>query len=491
MAMSEATLGQRYRLEVAIGRGGMATVWRATDLKLDRPVAIKRLHSARVDDSEFAARFRREAQLVGGLSHPNIVRLLDGGEDEEGPYLVLELVQGETLKDKVSRQGALAPGEASRLVAQVADALGYAHAEGIVHRDVKSQNVLIDKDGVARLTDFGIARMADVDTQAGLTAADVMLGSADYLAPEQAQGGKIDGRTDVYSLGVVLYECVTGQLPFTGDGFVAVAMQHVSRDVPDPRRVNPDCPAFLAATVARACAKEASQRFASAKQMAAALREEGGNTAQMPVPLADDDGGTTAEVKRRRRGIWRAIGWGVLVTLVVGAIAVAGVYVYDQQTGSSGTDEPTLATPLALAGISDFDPEGEGRERPSDVPNAADGDPESVWFTERYATADFGNLKDGVGLLLSAADGSQINELVIESPTPGASFQVLGQAGASGVRPVLANGTTAGGEQTIPLGGDGGDEVVLWFTGLTEDDSGRFWAGVGQVELRGASNSTG
>ena len=124
------------------------------------------------------------------------------------------------------------------------------------------------------------------------------------------------------------------------------------------------------------------------------------------------------------------------------------------------------------------------------MPNAADGDSESVWYTERYATADFGNLKDGVGLLLSAADGSQIDEVLIDSPTPGATFDVLGQAGASGVRPVLASGTTSGGEQTIALQGAGGDEVVLWFTGLTEDDSGRFWAGVGQVELRGTSNSS-
>ena len=491
MPMSEATLGRRYRLEAAIGRGGMATVWRATDLKLDRPVAIKRLHQARVDDAEFTARFRREAQLVGGLSHPNVVRLLDGGEDEEGPYLVLELVEGETLKDRVAREGALPPAETARLVAQVADALAYAHDEGIVHRDVKSQNVLIARDGIARLTDFGIARMADVDTQAGLTAADVMLGSADYLAPEQAQGGKIDGRTDVYSLGVVLYECATGQLPFTGDGFVAVAMQHVSRDVPDPRLVNPDCPAFLAGCVQRACAKEPRERFASARQMAAALREQGGNTAQMPVIASGSDGGTTSEV-RRRGGLGRPIVIAVAVALAVAAAGGIGVYAYDQLGSGSGSGgEEAVSAPLALAGISDFDPEGEGRERPADVPNAADGDPESVWYTERYATADFGNLKDGVGLLLSAADGAEIDELVLDSPTPGASFQVLGQAGASGVRPVLANGTTSGGEQTIPLEGASlGDEVVLWFTGLTQDDSGRFWAGVGQVELRGTSNST-
>lgn len=488
--MSEATLGSRYRLDAAIGRGGMATVWRATDLKLDRPVAIKRLHSARIDDAEFTARFKREAQLVGRLSHPNVVRLLDGGEDEEGPYLVLELVEGETLKDRIQRDGALAPAEAARIVAQVADALAYAHAEGIVHRDVKSQNVLIARDGVARLADFGIARMVDSETQAGLTSADVMLGSADYLAPEQAQSGKLDGRADVYSLGVVLYECLTGELPFRGDGFVAVAMQHVSQEVPDPKALEPACPAFLSAAVRRSCAKEPQERFASASQMAAALREEGGNTAQMPAITPGSDTGTTSEV-RRRRGLGRPVAAGLAVALAVGAAAGVGLYALEQRDSGGGPVEEASVEPLALAGIADFDPEGDGGERPVDVPNAADGDPESVWYTERYETADFGNLKDGVGLLLSAADGARIDEIALDSPTAGASFEVLGGAGATGERPVLASGATAGGEQTVPLEGvDAGNEVVLWFTALTEDEEGKFWAGVGQVELRGASNSS-
>ena len=234
--------GARYRLDELIGRGGMASVWRATDTVLGRDVAVKRLHAGLLADEEHAERFRREALLVARLSHPNLVHLLDRGEDDHGPYLVMELVEGENLKTRVRREGALPPAEAARICAQVGRALAYAQAQGVVHRDIKAQNVLVTGDGAVKLTDFGIARSIESDGQGGLTRTDMLVGSADYLSPEQADGRPVDARTDVYSLGIVLYECLTGELPFRGDAFVAVAMKHCSEPLPDPRSVNPAVP---------------------------------------------------------------------------------------------------------------------------------------------------------------------------------------------------------------------------------------------------------
>ncbi|MBJ7456791.1 MAG: serine/threonine protein kinase, partial [Thermoleophilia bacterium] len=226
--MTGALLGERYRLDELIGRGGMAAVWSATDTVLGRPVAVKRLHAGLLADAEHAERFRREAMLVARLSHPNLVHLLDRGDDPEGPYLVMELVEGENLKTRVRREGALDPDDAARICAQVGRALAYAHAQGVVHRDIKAQNVLITPDGGVKLADFGIARLMEPDGQHGLTRTDMLMGSADYLSPEQADGRPVDARTDVYSLGILLYECLTGALPFRGEGFVAVAMKHCS-----------------------------------------------------------------------------------------------------------------------------------------------------------------------------------------------------------------------------------------------------------------------
>ena len=216
--VTDTLLGERYRLDQLIGRGGMAAVWSATDTLLGRRVAIKRLHAGLLADEEHAERFRREAVLVARLSHPNLVHLLDRGEDRDGPYLVMELVEGENLKTRVRREGALDPEEAARICGQVGRALAYAHGQGVVHRDIKAQNVLLTADGEVKLADFGIARLMEADEGEALTRTDMLLGSADYLSPEQADGRPVDARTDVYSLGILLYECLTGALPFTGRG---------------------------------------------------------------------------------------------------------------------------------------------------------------------------------------------------------------------------------------------------------------------------------
>src|SRR6201991_539326 len=224
------TLNGRYRLEARIGTGGMSAVYRALDETLERPVAIKLMNREIATDSDQLERFRREARAVAQLSHPHIVGVIDAGEDEGRPYIVLEYVEGETLKDRIRRLGRLPVDEAIAYAIEIARALGAAHGRGIVHRDVKPQNVLVDEEGSAKVTDFGIARSMD---DSGLTAEGRVLGTTDYVSPEQALGHPVTGQSDIYSLGVVLFEMLTGDVPFHGENQVSVAMKHVREDMPD------------------------------------------------------------------------------------------------------------------------------------------------------------------------------------------------------------------------------------------------------------------
>lgn len=493
--MTEVLLGERYRLEQLIGRGGMAAVWSATDTVLGRPVAVKRLHAGMLADEEHAERFRREAVLVARLSHPNLVHLLDRGEDGDGPYLVMELVEGEDLKARIRREGPLPPEEAARVCAAVGRALAYAHSQGVVHRDIKGQNVLLTRDGGVKLADFGIARLIEGDDGEALTRTDMLLGSADYLSPEQADGRPVDARTDVYSLGILLYECLTGELPFTGEGFVAVAMKHCSEPLPDPRLVRPQVPGWLAEVAMRAAAKDPDARYPDAGRMVAALEEQDSGTAVMPVvraappPTPGADDGDTAERPRRRRG--RRWALATLLLLVIAAGGVAG-WMYLDPLGGTGGDSGTRAVPLTLSAVRDYDPQGDGGENSGERGLAIDGDPGTAWYTEVYRDSpQLGGIKDGVGLILRLTAPARVTEVAIDSPTPGARLQVLGQLGAGGDRELLGEAELTGGDQVIPLSPSAPQQsFLLWITSLAPDGSGGYWAGIGEVELRGVPNQT-
>src|SRR5213082_2967933 len=238
------TLNGRYRLEARIGAGGMSTVYCALDVTLQRQVAIKLMNREVATDSDQLERFRREARAVAQFSHPHIVGVIDAGEDEGRPYIVFEYVDGETLKDRIRRNGRLPIDEALAYAIEISRALGCAHAQLIVHRDVKPQNVLLDPEGSAKVTDFGIARSLRDDS---LTADGRVLGTTDYVSPEQALGHDVDGQSDIYSLGVVLYEMLTGDVPFHGENQISVAMKHVREELPDIQRVRPEVSATLAA----------------------------------------------------------------------------------------------------------------------------------------------------------------------------------------------------------------------------------------------------
>ncbi|HZA60814.1 MAG TPA: protein kinase [Actinomycetota bacterium] len=281
--MPERVLGDRYRLGPRVGSGGMATVYRATDTVLDRPVAVKVLATPYAGDENAVERFRREARAAAGLNHPNVVAVYDHGSTDGSHYIVMEHVEGATLADVLRDDGALPPERAAAIAIAVTAALAAAHEQGLVHRDVKPANVLLTEDGRAKVTDFGIARAAD---GASLTATGNVMGTATYIAPEQATGKTVDARTDIYSLGCVLYEMLAGRPPFAADSPLAVASMHVREAPVPPSDLRDEVPPPLEAVALRAMAKDPADRFDSAAEMGAALEAAVGQTTR-PIERQD------------------------------------------------------------------------------------------------------------------------------------------------------------------------------------------------------------
>ncbi len=268
-------LGGRYELDGIVGRGGMAEVYRARDIRLDRIVAIKTLRADLARDQIFQARFRREAQSAASLNHPSIVAVYDTGEDMATglpvPYIVMEFVDGRTVRDLLQDGHRLLPERSLEIIDGVLRALDYSHQAGIVHRDIKPGNVMVTRNGDVKVMDFGIAR-AMSDAQATMTQTAQVIGTAQYLSPEQARGERVDSRSDLYSTGCLLYELLTGRPPFTGDSPVAIAYQHVRENPVPPSRVDPDVPAWADAIVLKAMAKSPADRYQTAADMRADLQ---------------------------------------------------------------------------------------------------------------------------------------------------------------------------------------------------------------------------
>jgi Protein kinase domain len=324
MAEAPRVLNERYEVESTLGRGGMAQVYRANDRVLGRPVAVKVLSRKLSGDQKFLTRFRREAQASAGLNHPHVVSVYDTGAHDDLHYIVMEYVEGETLASLMARDGALPPEKAARIAADVAEALEAAHRQGLVHRDVKPGNVMIDPDGRVKVVDFGIARAATDDT---LTQTGLVLGTAAYLSPEQARGDGVDARSDIYSLGCVLYEMLTGRAPFEAESSVAMAYKHVNEQ-PDPP--DGEVPPELAAVVMRALEKDPDHRFQTAAEMQAALlaafptgpmpatvpMSAGGDTAVMPAP---------AEAQPPEEPPGRPKRWWIAAAVIGGLLAILGI----------------------------------------------------------------------------------------------------------------------------------------------------------------------
>src|ERR1051325_8765500 len=313
-------LADRYELEELVGAGGMSNVYRARDRVLDRRGALKILHQDFTHDAEYVERFEREARSVAALSHPNIVTVIDRGEHEGRQFIVFEYVAGENLKQLIVRRGPAPVTTALELGIQIARALSFAHQQGLVHRDVKPQNVLLNGEGEAKVTDFGIARSLDV--QHGMTQTGTVLGTSDYIAPEQAQGQRVDEQTDVYSLGVVLYELLTSEVPVPGDNFVAVAMRHINEPPPPIRDKRPDVPPRVEAAVQRAMAKNPADRFNTMTDFCRELEACLGELASAGTQVAPAV--RTSHHRARRRG---GLAWPLVVTLAA-LIVIGDVVAY-------------------------------------------------------------------------------------------------------------------------------------------------------------------
>jgi eukaryotic-like serine/threonine-protein kinase len=423
-------------------------------------------------------RFTREAKLVAGLSHHNIVAVIDRGDHDGRPFIVFEYIDGENLKQLVGRTGPLPVERALELAIEIAHGLTFAHQMGFVHRDVKPQNVLLNGKGEAKVTDFGIAR--PLEAKEGETQTGTVLGTCDYISPEQAQGRHIDERTDVYSLGIVLYELLTGEVPFTGDNFVAVAMQHINAPPPPVTLKRPEVPRRVEAAVEKALAKEPSDRFETMgafctelERSLAEVRESENTGATGVLPVAKLARARPARVRRGRRPRRSALA-AILVGLAVGIGALVFALTRHSGPGGGGGAGGGGGTSVALTAASSYDPYGNNHtEDQPDIGKATDGSAATYWATEDYASPSFGNLKPGVGLILDAGAAVKARSLTVDSTTPG--YQAIIRSSDNKFGPFSDDSASETGTSTTTFELDGNQAryYLIWITNLGPSDQTR------------------
>lgn len=525
-AIAGRVLAGRYELQRHVASGGMASVWEAVDRVLGRQVAVKVLHPHLAADPSFLERFRAEGRSAARLSHAAVVAIYDTVSEPGCEAIVMELVEGQTLRSFLDSNGPLAFPDAVAVVDQVAGALEAAHDAGLVHRDVKPGNILLCADRRVKVTDFGIAKAAAKQTPADQTTDGVLLGTAKYLAPEQVAGHGVDGRADLYSLGVVLYETLTGTVPFDGDTPAATALARLESDPPPIASRRAGIPPGLIAVVDTALARDPVARYANAAAMRTALA-----AALVPPPppvvdptlvLTDLDRGAVGHLEpaiaardaRRSpdpvvvgerdtlRGL--VVGMVVIGAFVLGmslfAATTIGRDLYDRawstvsdtivnDRGAGSAQAPPTAADagepvapitdtaadspddaVAIVSVTDFDPEGDGREHPDRAPRAADGDTGTFWHSERYDSRQFGNLKSGVGLVV-AIDGTRpVQRLEVVSPTRGWAGRVFVSDGAAaelgGWGQPVDGRVGVDGTVRFDLRGVVGSHLLVWFTDL-------------------------
>jgi serine/threonine-protein kinase len=450
----------------------MATVWEAEDKVLTRRVAIKVLHPHLAGDDGSRVRFRREAVAAAGLAHPHIVTTYDTGRDAEVAYIVMELVEGITLARLLRAEGALPLAKALDVAAQVADALACAHAHGIVHRDVKPSNILLRADGHVKVADFGIA-----STGAGnedLTRTGVVMGTAKYLSPEQVSGAPADAASDIYALGIVVYEMLCGTPPFVGDSDLTTALSRLTATPESLTERRPEVPPSLEAVVLRALARNPEARFRSAAEMRSNLLAVDLDHSEALTPPT----GLPAVPPPARHFPARATTAVAAVLLLV--LAAVLLKSGGSPEGGPGS-EPSATARGTIAGIpmlvTAFDPEADGDENSASVGNVVDRDPATVWKTDTYH-ANFPSLKKGVGIYVDLGRSKTVRSVVVE--TPGASGWTGEVYVADRRSPTLAGwgepAATGPGDQgsttTFDLKGAEGRYVLVWFTSLLPSDGG-------------------
>jgi hypothetical protein len=495
-------LAGRYVLEESIAAGGMAAVWKANDLVLARAVAVKILRQDLARESAVAERFHREAVAAAGMTHPHIISVFDTGTDGGLHFIVMEHFAGRSLWQVLAQEGPMQPRAATALLLPVLEALAFAHQQGLVHRDIKPGNILVGDDGWVKVTDFGIAKAAYGARD--LTTTGTMLGTVRYISPEQVQGLPVDGRSDLYSAGVVLYEALTGQPPFQAESDVATAMIRLTQQPAPPRAIRPDIPKGLEDVIVRALERDPVDRFPSAEAMRSALdryaAEPGPRSVHPEVIHASPSARPAAEVAAGRSATFRSWILFPLILLVLAAAAIAtGLLEIGGPLGvrpahDAGMTKASEATRIPIVDIEDFDPQGPDRsEHRDEAPLAIDGDPETAWTTDHYNSADFGGLKDGVGLWVGFNADTRATRVVIRSPLPGWSFQLLPGSSPDALAEPLASesGATtfqadASGKTVVILRPAPTSGILIWITHLAPDE-GRFAAAIAEVSVQGST----
>ncbi len=504
-----ARLADRYELISLIATGGMAQVWRATDSVLGRSVAVKILHPHLATDRGFLIRFRREAVAAARLSHPSIVAIYDTVSTPGLEAIVMELVDGPTLRSTLDGRGTLSPTEAIEIGLQISDALSNAHGAGIVHRDIKPSNILLCDDRI-KVTDFGIAKAGE-DTD--LTVTGTLLGTAKYLSPEQVRGDVSDPRSDIYSLGIVLYEALTGRPPFKADTDAATALARLQKPVPRIRHINPELPQPLDDIIASMMSREPDDRPSRAADVRVALsglRLEPASTEEtdqtllvaepvyIPPTLEDDDEEAAADVDEFIRSERSWMLPAMVLVLVAAALVVVGALFSrtpiadslldrEEAAGSpndAGDEAPDTIdlTPIdvvvapQLVSATAIDPEGDGAERNDTAAFAIDGDDDTYWRTERYRSPNFGNLKSGVGLIVDLGGVARVAEVTLDSESDGWSVELFvgedfSAPRASWGEPIVT-GSGLDNKVDFDLDDSVGRQLLIWVTNPGTSDDG-------------------
>jgi eukaryotic-like serine/threonine-protein kinase len=485
-------LAERYELSEQVATGGMTSVWRGHDRVLGRDVVVKVLHPELAADPSFRGRFHEEAVNAARLTHPNIVALYDTGEQETVAYIVMELVNGPTLREALGRHGPLPPSRAARLALEVAAALDYAHQAGVCHGSLKPGNILLADDGTVKVADFSIARAA-TEEDPGRTGE--VLRADGYLAPEVVSGDDADGRADVYGLGACLYEMLTGRAPGADP----------SSTIP-PRALRAGVPRDLDTIVRQSMAPDPDDRFQTVQAMAAALSRSASGPDSAPVggllpvpPAPTGPEVTPSQGFLRHEG--RLLGWVLALVAVAAVLVTVGLTLAKNDLGNLfGEDPPastrgsqtTTAATTPIRGVtpSAYDPLGDGGEHDGEAPNATDRNEATTWETDRYKSAGLGGLKAGVGFVLSLDTPRQARQLQLTLTAAGSDFTVY--TTADDVIPDTIEGggwrevdrrTDAADQLTVRLSGGPQRHYLVWFTNLPPDGSG-YRIGIAEAVLR-------
>jgi serine/threonine-protein kinase len=468
----------RYRLDNLIGQGGMAVVYQGTDLVLNRTVAIKILHSHLTEDKSFVERFKREAQDLARLIHPNIVAVYDAGIENDSYFIVMEYVEGKTLKELIE-ETALPLAHAVKIIYQVAKALEHAHKHGLIHRDIKPQNIIVMPDHQVKVTDFGIARAVG---RSGLTRTGKILGTAQYISPEQASGRTADERSDIYSVGILFYEMLTGKPPFDGPIAVEVASKHIKEEPVPPGKLNPATPKQLENLILKMLAKKPEDRYQSFSPIIFELEAWLNKVDQIKLK-------TSLPLKSFLLKGLKATG--VILALILAASLIGLTLKYwpsyltyplanqveNLRRSSSKTKTLLQIKPVAAQ---DYDPLGSQAENSSKVRFAYDNNPYTAWNTEGYNNQYFGNLKEGVGLYFDFGKPLLIKRVRIISTKPGWAGVIKGSNDAADWWEIKKI-KEAPIDLQLELLSPKFRYYLIWITKLTGPTRGRYRVGLAEV----------